>query len=51
MQTAVDDPDVSTYSIATVSVPMSEAVAIRFVGADPVAYWFRPDGKIGIALA
>ncbi len=28
---------------------MSEAVAIRFVGADPVAYRVRPDGDIGIA--
>ena len=28
---------------------MSEAVAVRFVDADPVAYWVRPDGEIGIA--
>ena len=49
--TAAEQLDELTYSIATASVSMSEAVAIRFVGVDPVAFWVRPDGMIGIALA
>ena len=49
--TAVDDRAESTCSIATVSVPMDEAAAIRFVGVDPVAYRVRPDGTIDIELA
>ena len=49
--TAAEQLDELTYGIATVSASMSEAVAIRFVGVDPVAYWVRPDGMIGVALA